>query len=110
MKIETETSDTRFVLQLTCLVDGGHHEYAGSYLVSYDPDVHRPDGTYDGGQLIVTRDKDEARMFVSWSEAFHCWRSSPSCLCHARRQDGLPNRPLTAFDAAITSVTLCRLK
>jgi len=107
LKIELEASETRYLLHLIGLVDGGYHVYADSYVVSYDPDAHRADGTYDGGYLIVTKDKAKARMFVSWSEAFNLWRSSPSCLCHARRQDGMLNRPLTAFHAQIVSYSLC---
>ena len=107
LKIELEASSTRFVLHLEGLISGEPHEYAYGYVVSYDPDVHRLDGGYDGGELIITHDRQHARMFASWSEAFNCWRSSPRCLCHAHRQDGELNRPLTAFNAEIMPVALC---
>jgi hypothetical protein len=107
LKIELEANNTRYVLHLEGLVSGEAHEYVYGYVVSYDPDVHRLDGGYDRGELILTHDRQRARMFASWREAFNCWRSSPRCLCHARQQDGEVNRPLAKFHPEIKPVALC---
>jgi len=82
-------------------VKGGHHEVAGRFLVSYDPDYHLPDGSYDGGKLITTADREKATEFPTVAEAMRVWRSGPSCPCHKTRPDGKPNRPLTAFTVEV---------
>lgn len=79
---------------------GGWNEYNGQYIVSYDPDVHRANGEYDGGKLICTSDPEQAPLFPI-EDAFQLWRSGPNCKCHRLRPDGEPNRPLTAFNVAM---------
>ena len=80
---------------------GGSHPVTGNFLVSYDPEVHRPDGSYGGGNLFITLDPSKARNFASFEEAIELLKSSPSCTCHALRPDGKPNRPLTAFNCEL---------
>lgn len=84
------------LIQLVETAWGLPHELAGQYVVSYDPDYHLPDGTYDGGNLICTPDPQQATLFRP-AEAHAMWTASPKCPCHALRLDGKPNRPLTAF-------------
>jgi hypothetical protein len=88
-------------IRLVSLVSGGTHEHSGRYLISYDPEFHLPDGTYDGGRLITTPDREQATEF-DFQQAVILWRSGPSCSCHRLRADGEPNRPLTAFNVEIS--------
>jgi hypothetical protein len=81
-------------------VAGKWHPCTGKYIVSYDPDVHRENGEYDGGHLICTRDPEQAAL-LPIQEAFDLWQSGPHCECHRLREDGEPNRPLTAFTVAM---------
>ena len=83
-------------LKLIALASGEEHEMAGQYVVSYDPQYHHPDGSYDGGNLVCTGNPDEAGDFTP-AQAIKLWRSGPTCKCHRMRLDGQPNRPLTAF-------------
>jgi len=83
-------------MRLIGLASGLPHEMANAFVVAYDPEVHLPDGKYDGGLLVVTRDESEAGQFTA-EEALALWRSGPTCKCHRLRADGNPNKPLTAF-------------
>lgn len=69
----------------------------GQYLKSYDPEAH--DGR---GWAEWTVDLDEARRFDSSIEIFECWKQVPKA--RPVRDDGRPNRPLTAF--SITPLTV----
>lgn len=73
------------------------HEHGDSYVVSYDPEYHLPDGSYDGGWLETTTNPKEATEF-SFPRAVVLWMSGPTCQCHHLRPDGEPNRPLMAFN------------
>jgi hypothetical protein len=84
-------------LRLIGLTDGSPHDAAGEYVVSYDPDYHLPDGSYDGGDLVTTPLIEKAGIFTP-EEAMATYQASPKCDCHRLRPDGEPNRPLTAFD------------
>ena len=87
-------------LRLGKLANGENHDAEGQYVISYDPDYHLPDGSYDGGALELTDDPNLAGKFGS-DEAMMIWQASPSCRCHKLRPDGERNRPLTAFHAEI---------
>jgi hypothetical protein len=78
------------------------HHAAGQYVVSYDPEYHLPDGSYDGGALVCTPLMEEATLF-EFIDAVLLLRAGPSCFCHRLRADGEPNRPLTAFDAKVAT-------
>lgn len=94
-------AEQRIKLRLLRRADGGPHDASGSFVVSYDPHYHLPDGQYDGGYLITTRDPNAATLFTL-AEAFNLWRSGPVCECHHLRPDGEPNRPLSAFNVEMT--------
>jgi len=68
-------------------VDG---PYAGSYLLSYDPDH-----AAGRGLVQATSDPQRAQQFPSIIEAFREWKR-PSSVQPLRR-DGKPNRPMTAW-------------
>lgn len=87
-------------IRLIELASGGAHEMSGQYVVSYDPEFHLPDGSYDGGDLVCTPDPAQAGRFDT-AAAMALWKSGPTCRCHRLRWDGQPNRPLTAFTVEI---------
>jgi hypothetical protein len=66
----------------------------GMYLKSYDPEAH--DG---GGEAIWTSNKDEAMHFENQMIAWQLWKVVPKA--RPTREDGKPNRPLTAFTITI---------
>ena len=87
-------------IRLMGLPNGQRHELSGQYVVSYDPDYHWSDGSYDGGRLICTPDREKATLFEHIA-ALELWQSGPQCECHRLRPDGKPNRPLSAFSVEI---------
>jgi hypothetical protein len=59
------------------------------YLRAYNPDA------FDGaGWFLTTRLIDQARRFDTLSELTECWRAQSRV--RPLREDGQPNRPLTA--------------
>lgn len=54
------------------------------------------------GLVILTFDVREAISFETKAEAFTFWMRSPSC--RPTRDDGRPNRPLTAYTVEIVPV------
>jgi hypothetical protein len=88
------------VVRLLGLADGTVHGASGRFIVSYDPEYHLPDGTYDGGKLETTLDLAQATRF-DFEDAIALWRSGPTCECHRLRPDGGPNCPLRAFNVEI---------
>jgi len=85
------------LLQFLCMADGSSSLIDGHYYVSYDPEFHAPDGSYDGGLLETSSDPAQAYQFRDAGEAFLAWKQGPTCTCHRLRQDGKPQRPLTQF-------------
>jgi hypothetical protein len=83
-------------LRIVGLVNGGSTPFDNQWLVSYDPDYHLPDGSYDGSDLRTSPDEADARQFADVRVAVDYWRQS-----HGTRIDGKPNRPLTAFNVEI---------
>jgi hypothetical protein len=92
-----------YLMRFVGAANGYAHAIDGTYLQSYDPEAHWPDGSYDGGRLEVTADPAKARVFPDVESALACWKSGPTCACHRLRVDGYPNRPLTAFSAVFIS-------
>lgn len=92
-----------FVLKLLDLASGGtYHRACGRYVVEYDPSA---DGFlhYDGGRLETTVDRSRAKRFKTKEAAVAFWMTQapePWSI----RPDGFPNRPLTAFHAAVEEV------
>lgn len=86
------------VIQLVKLVDGSGHPYDEKYVESYDPTLRPPD---DWIELKVTADPAQARAFPSFAEAIAYYRQV--CPNKPVREDGLPNRPLTAWTVNFTT-------
>ena len=78
-------------IQLIELASGEQSPHDGQYVQAYDPAYHPEGEEYDGGLLLTTSNKTEARQFSTAGEAFEYWRQS-----YGTRTDGKPNRPLTA--------------
>lgn len=83
-------------LLLLTLADGTPHEHTNTFVVEYDPHYVPPDGEYDGGLLLTTRDINKAKDFETFRELTEYWKQS-----HGTRIDGEPNRPLTAFNVEV---------
>lgn len=92
------------LLKITGLAEGPGSPQDGKYIVNYDPDWHRLDGTYDGGHLLVTSEPAEAKDFGDAVEALDYWKAIPNCACHRVRADGKFNRPLTAYTVEVVSL------
>lgn len=84
------------LLRLMGLAAGGASEFDGLYVKYYDPTWTPPHGAYDGGILEVTHDPKRAWHFDSAADAMELWRTA-----HGTREDGKPNRPLTAWTVEI---------
>ena len=61
----------------------------GQYLKEFDFEAH--DGR---GEIVMTPDPNEAMRFPGMPEAFAFYHTQP--LCKPLRDDGKPNKPLTA--------------
>jgi len=69
------------------------------WLMKYDVEA------YDGiGDIVVTPDRARAMVFKNGLEALAAWKSVPKA--RPLRDDGKPNRPLTAFHMEISLVPL----
>ena len=66
----------------------------GQYLESFDVDTH--DGQ---GSATWTPNIDEAMRFANVGEATRAWQTTSTVRPH--REDGLLNRPLTAFNVEL---------
>jgi hypothetical protein len=70
----------------------------GHYLKSFDPDA------YDGiGKVVLTPHEAEALTLGSAAEAMELWRKQSTV--RPLRDDGRPNRPLSAFTIEIERIT-----
>lgn len=89
------------VLKLVGLSCGPATEFDGEYLVEYDPDARGVDkrGWPMTAHIVTTRDVRRARRFKDAVAAMECWRQRSARWPY--RDDGKPNRPLTAFSATI---------
>jgi hypothetical protein len=91
----------RFVIKF--LASAGPSEFSqmdprpGAYLRSYDPDA------YKGlGQAVWTEDPKLAKLFPSPKDAWEAWQAQSTV--RPLRDDGKPNKPLTAFSVEITQI------
>jgi hypothetical protein len=66
----------------------------GDYVMSFDPDAN--DGR---GELLTTPSLDQALKFDDQAGALRFYRQASTV--HPLRDDGKPNRPLTAFTVTI---------
>jgi hypothetical protein len=92
---------TKYAIQIKGLVGGGIPEgmVAGlmdQYVVKYDPDG--PEGVL----LLTSPDVGEALLFDSGTDAYRLWRMQS--VTRPLRDDGRPNRPLTALTVLIDQV------
>lgn len=67
------------------------------YVVAYDPEAH--DGM---GYVESDTDPEEPLTFATVEEAIEFWRQSPDN--RPLREDGKPNRPLTAFSVEFSQL------
>lgn len=70
----------------------GNAEHAGEYIESFDPNARHPLGL---GKVTFTSDVRRARRFPGISEALAFWKTQSPTV--PLRDDGRPNRPLTAY-------------
>lgn len=78
--------------------DASTGDPVGMWLHRYDPDA------FDGrGQIVFTPLKSEAQRFPSMIEAMACWKQPSTRV--PLRDDGKPNRPLTAFTVIPHAIT-----
>jgi hypothetical protein len=88
----------RFVLRIVGLAGYVHvadeATAIGQWVKSFDADA------FDGrGDLVTTSRRDEALQFSCPGAAILLWRSRSRV--RPLREDGMPNRPLTAFNVEI---------
>jgi len=87
----------RTVLQVQGLPNGEPTAWDGEYVKDFDFEY------LDGrGLLTSTPDVKEAMVFENAEKAIEFWRTQPKC--KPMRNDGRPNRPLTA-----TNIAFCRV-
>lgn len=85
------------VMQLGCLPNGDKIGFEGQYLYSFDFEA------FDGrGSITMTAKLAEAKQFSDMAEALEFYHRSPEC--RPIREDGKPNRPLTATNWAFHTV------
>lgn len=89
----------KVVLKLLTTIRGQVTEFDGKYLVAYDPAYHPPGEEYDGGLLEVTDDINRAMQFENAAAALAKWRES-----YGIREDGEPNRPLSAWSVEVLPI------
>ena len=67
------------------------HDLIGQYLKSFDVEAHEGRGTCEWTDYV-----GEAMKFEDFSEAVMAWQTQSKV--RPLREDGRPNRPLTAFN------------
>jgi hypothetical protein len=83
------------VIRIVGLANGQPTDAAGLYVQDYTPDGH--DGR---GDLVLTDDQRQAKVYPDAAAAWADWRRT-STTHPARETDGKPNRPMTAFTVEI---------
>jgi hypothetical protein len=78
------------LIRIAAAMKPSHEALVGWWLKSFDPEA------FDGrGDALFTDRPDLALRFETLGEAFELWRRQSRC--RPLREDGEPNRPLTAF-------------
>lgn len=85
------------VMKMWGTANGGPTPYDGQFLKAFDFEAH--DGI---GEITMTTDIAEAMQFPSMVEQFEFYRTVPKC--KPIREDGRPNRPMTASNWEIITV------
>lgn len=76
--------------------DGATGRFLG-YLTAFDPDA------FDGrGYVNASANMRRALRFKSFGDAFECWKMQSDAV--PLRDDGEPNRPLTAYTVQIARI------
>lgn len=79
----------RGVVMRLCGDLSGPTPYDGQFLQEFDFEA------YDGlGEVVMTPDVEKAKRFPTFMDALQFYRRVPKC--KPIREDGQPNRPLTA--------------
>lgn len=78
-------------------------EHAGQFLAEYDPD--HDDGR---GRIVWVEDPDDAIHFENAIDALQVWRMTS--VVHPWRDDGKPNRPLTAHTVEPMRLEIARAR
>lgn len=88
---------TVYALQVVGLASQAPGEEAEMFVQSFDADAH--DGM---GQATLTPDRHEAKTFANGREALAFWTQASTV--RPTRDDGQPNRPLTAYTVEVVPV------
>lgn len=89
------------VLRVIRRIDGARTEADGRYIVQYDPRL-TGSGHDPRFKLVTSPIINQARGFDDVADAVRYLQQT--CPNVPRRQDGQPNRPLTAFTVELTDV------
>jgi hypothetical protein len=89
-------------IRIVGLINGEASDYDGKYLVDYDP-TPCTDELGPFVHLIVTEDRQQARQFQTYAQAVAFYQMTSRT---GPRQDGQPDRPLTAFTVEIAGQPL----
>jgi hypothetical protein len=79
-----------YYLKMVGLATGEASDLDGLYVKAYDPDFR-----WGRGEIVGTKDKDEALKFETLQGALTEYRRTSKV--RPLRPDGKPNRPLTAY-------------
>ena len=79
------------VIRIVCMATGVPGPEDGKYIKDYVPDLDR----LGRGNVVCTSDKSQAKQFADAAEALAFWKHQSKR--RPLRDDGRPNRPLTAF-------------
>lgn len=84
----------KFGIVAVAFANGAYCPHIGQYLESFDFDA-------EGGRGygVFTKDKTKALLFDTSAEAWAFWNTIPES--KPKRDDGAPNRPLTALTVII---------
>jgi len=90
------------VIKIVGTARGAPTEFAGQYVMEYQPMAIDSLGHYKGGKLVTTPDLSQALRFEGAADAMRCWQRQNGWL-----PNGKPNRPLTAFTVEISNEEDC---
>ena len=89
------------IIECWGFADGSDCPMKGQYVETFDHDA------YNGqGYGTFTEDASSAMSFNSFSDAFEFWNMVSTV--KPVREDGKPNKPMTAMSVAIKTVDDCR--
>jgi hypothetical protein len=82
------------VIRIVGLADGTPTVASGAYVQDYTPD-----GNDGQGDLVLTARRELAKTYDDPMAAIEDWKATSTT--HPVRDDGKPNRPLTAFTITV---------